>query len=368
MSEYIIIVLWLAMMALFQRFVNVEETISVHGKKEKRVTWWYAILVFVPLVWFAVNRKENVGDTLTYIQSYKKSPKSFSQLLPYYQSLSKDKWFFFVEAFIHTLFAGDNYRIYFFIIAAFQVFALIVLYRKYSGNYLLAAFIFVTCGDYISWMHNGMRQFVAVCICLLATPWMIKRKYIPSIITILIASRFHQSALLMIPIFLVCIGRPWNKRTLLVLMGVLLAIIFVSQFTNWLDSALDDTQYNNVVTEWQSWNDDGTNPIRVLIYSIPMVLSFFGLPYIRKEDNEYIDFCTNMSIVAAGLYLVSMVTSGIYIGRLPIYASLYSNGILLPWEFEHMYNKSSSRYIKITAIGGYTLLYLYQLHFQWGFI
>lgn len=368
MSEYIAIVLWLAVMALFQRFVDVEETISVHGKKKKRVTWWYAILVFVPLMWFTVNRDKAIGDTFVYIQSYKKSPKSFSLLFPYYQSLSKDRWYYFVEAFIHTLFASDNYKIFFFVVAAFQVFALIVLYRKYSGDYLLAAFIFVTCGDYISWMLNGIRQFVAVCICLLTTSWMIDRKYIPSIIVILIASRFHGSALLMIPIFLICVGEPWNRRTILMLAIVLISIVFVSQFTTWLDAALDDTQYTNVVTDWQSWNDDGTNPIRVLIYSAPTILSLMGLHYIRETDDVVINFCTNMSIVTFGLYLISMVTSGIFIGRLPIYASLYSNGILLPWELNHIFNKDSSRYMKMAAIAGFLLLYIYQIHFEWRII
>lgn len=45
-----------------------------------------------------------------------------------------------------------------------------------------------------------------------------------------------------------------------------------------------------------------------------------------------------MSIVSAGIYLVSMFTSGIYIGRLPIYCSLYSY-VLLPWEIKHLFNE-----------------------------
>lgn len=365
MSEYFVIILWPALMALFQRFVNTKETIVVHGKRETRETWWYAILVFLPLVWYAVNRSR-IGDTGTYINSYSKMPNSFSELSAYYQALGKDKWFYMAEALIHIFFS--NYKVCFFVIAAFQAFSVVKLYRTYSINYLLAVFIFIMCGDYISWMQNGTRQFVAVCICLLATPWMIEKKYIPSIITILIASRFHQSSLLMIPIFLVCIGKSWNKRTLLVLLGVILAIVFVPQFTTWLDNALDDTQYTNVVTDWQSWGDDGTNPIRVLVYSIPMILSLLGLRYIHQADDKVINFCTNMSIVVTGLYLVSMVTSGIFIGRLPIYASLYSNGILLPWELEHMFNRGSTRFMKNAAIIGYTLLYLYQMHFQWRII
>ena len=365
MSEYFLIIFWPAVMALFQRFVDTEETIIVHGKKEKRVTLWFAIIVFIPLVWMVVNRG-HIGDTYTYIRSFESMPNSLSQLSNYYNKLSKDKWFYVAEALIH-IFISKNYRVCFFFIAVFQVFSLIKLYRKYSSNYLFSIFVFVMCGDYISWMYNGIRQFVAVTICLLATSWMIEKKYVPSIITILIASRFHQTALLMIPIFLVCVGKPWNKRTLLVLVSVLLAVSFVSQFTTWLDAALDDTQYTNVVTDWQSWGDDGTNPIRVLVYSIPSILSFIGLRYIRQEEDVVINFCTNMSIVTTGLYIVSMVTSGIFIGRLPIYASLYSNGILLPWELKHMFNEDSSRYMRIAAVIGFVLLYLYQMHIQWRF-
>lgn len=367
MSEYIFIILWPAIMALFQRFVNTKETVYVHGKREIRETWWYAILVFAPLIWFATIRGSHIGDTGTYISSFKNMPSSISGLSAYYQTLNKDKWFYLCEALIR-IFISKDYRACFFIIAVFQSFALIKTYRKYAMNYLMAIFIFVACGDYISWMFNGTRQFVAVCICILATPWMIEKKYVPSIITIIIASRFHGSALLMIPIFLVCIGKPWNTRTLLVLVSVLLAISFVSQFTTWLDAALDDTQYTNVVTDWQSWNDDGTNPIRVLVYSIPMILSLMGLRYIREADDKVINFCTNMSIVASGLYLISMVTSGIFIGRLPIYASLFSNGVLLPWEVDNIFNEESSRYTKVAMIVGFTFLYLYQIHFQWRII
>ena len=61
-----------------------------------------------------------------------------------------------------------------------------------------------------------------------------------------------------------------------------------------------------------------------------------------------------------------MVTSGIFIGRLPIYASLYSQGILLPWEVEHMFNKESSQIIKLGMILLYLVFYYYQIN-KWGF-
>ena len=196
---------------------------------------------------------------------------------------------------------------------------------------------------------------------------MIMKKYIPALITVLIASRFHQSALLVIPMIFIVQGEPWNFKTMLVILLAVLAIVYVEQFTTFLDEALEETQYSNVVTDWQSWGDDGTNPIRVLIYSLPAILSFIGLRYIREENDIVINFATNMSIIAAGLYLISMVTSGIFVGRLPIYASLYSQGILLPWEIDHMFNQRSSRIMKLGMILFYLAFYIYQMN-AWGLL
>ena len=68
-----------------------------------------------------------------------------------------------------------------------------------------------------------------------------------------------------------------------------------------------------------------------------------------------------MSIISTALYLVSMVTSGIFMGRLPIYCSLYANGILLPWELKHVYGKS----IRMLAIVCYAMFFFMQVMMGW---
>ena len=129
-----------------------------------------------------------------------------------------------------------------------------------------------------------------------------------------------------------------------------------------------DTQYTNVVSDWQSWNDDGTNPVRVLLYAIPTILSLVGLKWIRREDDPVINMAVNASIISTGLYIISMGTSGIFMGRLPIYVSLYSSGILLPWEIKKMFTKESAVLIHLVAILLYIVYYYYQMHFAWGLI
>ena len=197
---------------------------------------------------------------------------------------------------------------------------------------------------------------------------MLRKKYIPLILVILIASTVHQSALLMLPIVFIAQGKAWNKKTIMALIAMLLAIAFVDQFTDILDTMLADTQYGNVVSDWQSWNDDGTNPLRVLVYSVPTILSLIGIRYIRNADDPVINLCCNMSVITTALYCLSIFTSGVFLGRLPIYTSLYSVGILLPWEVNNLFTEKSAKLVKVVMILAYIAFYYYQMHFTWALL
>ncbi len=145
----------------------------------------------------------------------------------------------------------------------------------------------------------------------------------------------------------------------------LVAVMFVDRFTNILDDMMQETQYANMVTDWNEWGDDGTNVFRVLVYSVPTVLSLVGLRYIRAENDPVINLCANMSIVSTGLYIISMFTSGIFIGRLPIYASLY-NYILLPWEISRMFEEKSQKLVNGIMVACYLVFCWYQMSVAWG--
>lgn len=287
-------------------------------------------------------------------------PVSLGGIASYMATVKKDKGFYFVSAVIKCI-VGNHVNIYFIVLAAIQAGVLIYVYRKYSSRYLVSFFLFIASTDYISWLFNGIRQFLAVTITFIGIKFILDKKYAKAIILILIASLMHQSALLVIPFIFIAQGKAWNKKTLLFMVAVIVIVAGIGQFTNVLDSMLAETQYKNVVSDWQSWNDNGTNALRVLVYAVPSVLSLIGLRFIRNEDDKVINLCTNMSIVSVGFYIVSMFTSGIFIGRLPIYFSLYSY-ILLPWEIDHMFTKRSARLIYVVMVVGYLGFYLYSVN------
>ncbi|MEE1085696.1 MAG: EpsG family protein [Schaedlerella sp.] len=367
MSQYIMVLIWLAIIYLISCIINVYKNEYVFGKKVVRVQRGFVIFAIIPLIWWAATRSGAFFDTNAYMKSFEEMPNMLSGISSHIQNVDKDKGFYILSVLIKTL-IGDSVVAYFLILASIQLLMLASVFRKYSSNFVMSLFLFVVTTDYLSWMHNGIRQFTAVTLIFVATELMLKKKYIPLIGIILLASTIHGSALLMIPVIFVVQGEPWNKKTLLAVFAFVMSIVFVDKFTNILDVMLTDTQYTNVVSDWQAGADDGTNPIRVLVYSIPTILSLIGYRYIKAAKDSIIDLACNMGILSTMLYCLSAVTSGIFIGRLPIYCSLYATGILLPWELDNMFTKESSRIIKMLMCAAFIVFYYFQIHFIWGLV
>lgn len=359
MSNYYLILIWVAIVAFMPMMVNVYKTEYVCGEKVYRYNWMWAFIVFLPLVLWSANRGY-VGDTGSYMKMFSEIPRGLTNLPGYMSTVSKDRGFYFLSALIKAV-VGEHVEIYFIILALIQVILLIKVYRKYSYNYAVSFFLFIASTDYISWMFNGMRQFLAVTLTFVAFEYILDKKYWKAVVIVLFASLFHGSALLVLPFIFVAQGEAWNSKTILFIIGVLIAVIYINQFTNILETLLAETQYENVVSDWQMWEDDGTNILRVLVYSVPTLLSLIGLKYIRRANNPVINICTNMSIVSSGIYVISMFTSGIFIGRLPIYFSLY-NYILLPWEIENMFEIKSAKLVYAMMVLGYFGFYLYGIN------
>lgn len=338
----------------------------VLGEWEERWNVLPAILLVLPYIIWA-GQRGYFADTTLYRMTFLQSPTVLSEIPAYMDTVTKDKGFYAVMSVFHCM-LGDKPETYFTLMAAFQIVIIALVCRKYTRNYWLSIFLFVVSTDYISWVWNGMRQFTAVVIIFAATDWIVEKKYIKAILCILLASTMHQSALLMLPLLFVLQGKPWNKKTLLIIALSVMALVFASRFTSLLDTALTDTQYTNVVSDWTIGEDDGTNPLRVFVYAMPAILSVVGYKRICYEDNPLINVGVNASIITACLGLISMGTSGIFIGRLPIYVSTISNWILLPWEIENIFSGQTAKIVSVAAVVCYIIFFYYQMHFAWGMI
>ena len=361
--QYILIFFWLFLAAIMGHTGGMYHREKVLGREERRATQLYAWIVILPILYMAVTRSNYFGDTYNYLQDYRSIPGSLAGKWSYIQSHTKDTGFYALGALV-SVFAGNHFRYFFLVVALIQSCCLVKTYRKYSEDYWFAIFVFVATTDYLSWMFNGIRQFTAVAITFAAAEPIFKKQYVKACVIVAFAALFHKSALMMIPIIFIVQGRPWNWKTILVILGTVVIMSASGVFTDTLDTVLADTQYSNVVSDWRGFSDDGTNPLRVLVYAMPTILSLFCRKKIAKSGDRVIQIACNMGIISTALYLVSMVTSGIFMGRLPIYCSLYANGILLPWELKHVFG----RQMRSLAIVCYLLFYVFQLRYGWGIL
>ena len=333
----------------------------VLGKPERRWGKLSAALLALPYVIWAGWRK-NFGDTEVYRAAFLSSPSSLSDLGVFLSEQSKDRGYALIRIMCKSLLTESDV-VFFLVIAAIQIFCLVRVYRKYSENYWLSLFFFVASTDYLSWMHNGMRQFLAAAIIFAAFPLLVNRRYVPMVMVVLLAATIHLSALIVLPFIFIVNGKAWNIRTLLFILGVLATAFFLDEVTGIITNMMEDTAYEGNIAIFKA--DDGTNIFRVLFYSIPAIASWVFRSHIEAEDDPLINTCVNFSVVTAGIYLFSFFTSGILIGRLPIYFSL-ANYILIPWLIREFFSRESALVVEGGFLVLYSAFFYYQVGVTWG--
>lgn len=356
MNLYYFVFIWLWVMYCVSLKVDVTYTYFENGEKLYRWRFIYALILFLPVIYLAAFTTPR-SDTGLYLKIYREIPLEWSGIAEKLSSDQSGKGFVVFQWLIKRIF-GDNISIFRLLLALLHSIPVLYVFRKYSENFVLTTFLFLITGNHIGWMMNGLRQFLAVSVVMAATPLILKKKYIPLFFIIVLAMTIHSSAMIMLPIVFVVQGKPWNEKTLFFIAASLIMMWAFSKYTGLLDRMLVDTEYAGHIESAAKMGDDGTNPIRVLVNSVPMILSLVGKRQINQENDAVVNLCVNMSIVTVGIYLVSMVTSGIMIGRLPAYTSLYSC-ILLPKIIRTIFNEKSARMVIVLMMGLYIMYYLY---------
>lgn len=332
----------------------------VQGRGEWRWYWFTALLLVIPYILWAGYRGYYI-DTGVYIKHFRQSSSSLSAITGMIGT--EDDWGFYSFIVILKSLGVQDHQTFLLIMASIHILCMVYIFRRYSSDLWISFFMFIASTDYMSWMQNGIRQFTAVCITFAAFELLVRKKYVWFIIVTMIASTFHGSALLMLPFAYVMVGPALNRKTYLMIGAVTLMIPFMGRFTPILEQLLSDTQYNDVMTSEIWVNDDGTNIIRVLVYSVPALVALLGHRYIVGSNDWAVNMCINASMVTMAVYVVSAVTSGIYIGRIPIYTTLHGYTVL-PRLIDQIFEKQTARFIKLLLIGFYLAFFVYQMR-QW---
>ena len=363
MTIYVFMLIWVIIFGILANVTS--KTVCVDSENviyEQRVNLFFALMTFSVIIFFA-SLRSSVADTGAYISMFKSYPNDLSQIDGLLNGVAKRYPGFLVLTVILKKFTSD-YNVWFTIIAVISGICVMIPLYKYSSNFGVSAFLFMASCQF-SWMFNGMRQFLVASIIFACTGLVLRKKFIPYAIIVCLLSTIHTSALILIPMYFIVTGEPWNKRTMLFVGGIILAILFTSKFTGMLEDVVENTNYATSMEEFKE-TDDGTSIMRIAVESVPVIIAFVYRNRIKDKLTPIIKLSINMSLVSSGFYVISKIArSGIMLGRLPIYFSMY-NLILLPWLIKNIFNKEEKRLVYYLMFVLYIAYFYYQIFIAWN--
>lgn len=317
------------------------------------IPWPYAIITMCYIIFWAALRSGFV-DTAAYIRMFQSLPHEISKAFDVFSSDSKNPGWDFAGIVLRSWFTTD-FHWWLAIVAVATGIPIMTTLRKKSVDYLYSMFLFITSLTVV-WMFNGIRQFLVAAIIFRFYYLIQDQKFIKFTILILLCSTLHFTVWIVFPMYFFVTGKPFGKKMMLFVLAVLTCAISVAPLMDSMEAVLKDTNYAANLEQFAE--DDGVHPLRVLLFTVPVILALIKRKTIAAQNNRFIDMCINMSTVAAGLYFVGMFTSGIMIGRLPIYFSLF-NLVLIPYLINFVYVRQTKLLYAAFSIGYLIFYYIF---------
>lgn len=287
--------------------------------------------------------RKGIGDTYNYKQMFIKNDFTWDFI-----KTEKDIGFGIFQMILKQY--SEDPQIMVFTAALFTNVLIIIVLYNYSRLFELSTYLYITGGIHLVSM-NGIRQVLAAAIIFTATKYLLNGSFIKYALIVLLASTFHQSALLLLPIYFIVRIKAWTKYTFFILFSAILIVIGYNQFTQLLFSVLQDTQYN----DYSKFNEGGANIIRVIVSAAPLVIAYIGREKLRAVFPKS-DYIVNMALL--GLVFMIISTQQWIFARVAIYFNLYQL-ILISWIIE-VFSKKDRKFVYYMILVLYFIFYYYE--------
>lgn len=359
MTIFLWLLLYTSAVSLYGSFVYRNRSAHIKSTytrtmEYKNISLFMAIMTFAFLI-VIVGCRSYYNDTVSYKVVFDRAiTGDLSQVHEYWLRDDKAKYFYILQCFFKR-FISKDYTVWFFALGIFEIGAVIKFFYKFSDSYFWSSYLYITSATF-TWLMSGVRQYFAVCIVLYGVDLLFERKTVKFIILVLFASLFHFSALIWIPIYFICVVKPWSWRIYVFVVAVFLILFSLDNFTNILNELLEDTNYSNITDNFSTEN--GMGAIRMLVSAVPCALAFICKRKIEDENNQIINISVNISVVILCINMVATVTSGITIGRLPGYFMTF-NLILIPFILNKGFSHIIRPFLKIGCASLYFLYFYY---------
>lgn len=348
MPIFISMVIWIALMRILFSNTLIYNVLPNRARAYK-VTMNVSVLTMSYIVfWMGIHTW--MADSTAYIIKYNSINTDLSAIPQVLLSDGKSVLWSASQILIKGLISED-FHVWFIILSSIMGFSVSHFYRKYSELFFYSMLLFIFTRE-MTYMYNGMRQFLAITLLLPAFPWLIEGKTTKYMILIAILSQIHFTVLIMIPIYFITRCKPWGVITTLSTIGMGIMCTFIAPVAQGMEAALENTHYEN----YSIISDGGMHPLRAIVTVVPVIIAWLMRKNLAKENNKLLNISINMCLMCALLSIFSVFTSGILMGRLPVYCGMYT-AVGIPMILLRIRNKPLRQFTLTSCIVGYAVYF-----------
>lgn len=322
---------------------------NLKSKNEKSNKLFFIVLSFVTLTFIAGFRTYQVGaDTWHFVASYNNIYKlNINQF-----GLYRYEWgFTFLSWILGRI--SNNYTLLLFVTSLFVNYSVLRFVYKHSNNIYVSVLLYFLAGVYFCYM-NIMRQALAIGVLLFGFDYLLEKKHIKFVITVFIASLFHESALICL-ILLFASKLKINKKNLfLIISSTLFIFIFGNNIFNLLaglsvrlegyrDSAYFVSNYFGAVIEF-------------LVNLFVFIFCLNGLRKDKNKDNELKNRIINYELALGMIFAALTIRINIFVRFIQYFNMILIIGI--PNALSVIDNKKNRQFLTILIILIYIIYWL----------
>lgn len=268
---------------------------TITEQKKERVDKLFVFFAILPIFLLYVLRSSHIGvDTIGYVRNFQNTSGGLSEI---WQSADKDPGFMVYTRLVNLL--SKNYTVYFLITGILIFLPIYYFSIKYTQNPYVFLFFMITLG-YYSFIETGMRQAIAMSICLTSYGAIKNKNFINIVrtaLTIAVAYFFHKSAVIFVLLFVLSFLSDSGINKILYLV---ITIIFAAGFSFFQDLFNEWVGYSYEIEE------TGNGYIFLLvILGLYIISAIWGNKDIDGDRNKIVANSASFTVVMWVLRLIS---------------------------------------------------------------
>lgn len=293
MIYYVISALW--PLAMWLLYYSTTKAGRMEDKQKIKLKNALAVISVLPMFLVFVLRYKYIGaDTIGYVRFFEGEVRkyTFAELLN--TDIMRVEVGYRIYVKLISLIT-ENYTV-FFLVNGIVIFGTLLHFaKKYTENPFVFFFLFITLGTY-SFVETGLRQALAMVICLWALDFLKDKKAIRFILLVILAYCFHHSAM----VFILMLPLSWiRKLDWSIVTHLFVGAAFLVGFT----------VFHDLFNEWLGYDygieETGNGGIFLALVVVLFIFSLF-MTYgnLTKTDGQHL--IVHLSILTVTIWMLRL--------------------------------------------------------------